>query len=74
MPLPTLLAKEIYDAISNDTSLTHTERQLFSKWYTLESRGEQLGAITGTIEGNGNIQCDDDTFTRIQYKLKQDYR
>ncbi|KNC26192.1 hypothetical protein FF38_13062, partial [Lucilia cuprina] len=73
MPLPILLDKEIYDAISTDTTLTHTERQLFNKWYTLDMQSGQQ-EVTSAVEGNGVIQCDDDTLKRVQYKLKQDYR
>lgn len=79
MPLPILLDKELYDAISTDTTLTHNERQLFIKWYELETKRGQQEVVMTTIEGNGNTQYgdddgNDDTSKRIQYKLKQDYR
>lgn len=65
MPLPTLLEKDIYEAIATETTLTNTERQLFSKWYTRAT----------TADGDpDNTQCSGDAGRRVQYKLKQDYR
>ncbi|XP_061393176.1 uncharacterized protein LOC133328649, partial [Musca vetustissima] len=65
MPLPTHLAKEIYDSIATDGTLTHTERQLFVKWYS---------AATAVAPEDSTATETSAAFKGIQYQLKLDYR
>lgn len=83
MPLPTHLDPEIYDSIATDTTLAHTERQLFVKWYSLtepEDPGTQpttpASVVAGADGSNGATDSSNGNaaIKRIQYQLKQDYR
>ncbi|TMW43524.1 hypothetical protein DOY81_011396 [Sarcophaga bullata] len=74
MPLPILLDKEIYDAISTDSTLTHTERQLFIKWYSLDETSSGGQRMREEVVGSTQRQTTYGTLGRVQYRLKQDYR
>lgn len=71
MPLPTHLEKEIYDSIATDGTLTHTERQLFVKWYSMVASED--GTATSS-DNQGSTSTSSAAFKGIQYQLKQDYR
>ncbi|XP_073845418.1 protein qui-1 isoform X1 [Musca autumnalis] len=76
MPLPTHLEKEIYDSIATDGTLTHTERQLLVKWYTVTDEEPASTDMLGTSgSSTDNASSSSSAVIKgIQYQLKQDYR